>query len=167
MHSCLSPCGDEDMTPNNIAGMAFNGGLKIVALTDHNSTKNCRAFFSACRRYGLTPVPGAEITTAEDIHIVALFPGLEAAEDFDAALQPYRILYRNKPHIFGEQQIMDAEDNVVGTDEFLLSNATTLPLDSLETLKRDTWFCFTVDLLMVKGISLVMAAPPMKFCPMI
>lgn len=136
MHSCLSPCGDADMTPNNIAGMAFTGGLKIVALTDHNTTKNCRAFCSACRQYGLVPVPGAEITTAEDIHIVALFPSLEQAEAFDAALQPHRILYRNKPEIFGEQQIMDAEDNILGIDEYLLSNATLLPLEEAVALAR-------------------------------
>ena len=58
VHSCLSPCGDDDMTPCNIAGMAFLNGLKIVALTDHNSTKNCPAFFEACLAAG---VPFAEI----------------------------------------------------------------------------------------------------------
>ena len=136
IHSCLSPCGDDDMTPANIAGMAFTCGLKIVALTDHNTTKNCRAFFTACRSYGLVPVAGAEITTAEDIHIVALFPSLERAEEFDAALQPHRILYKNRPEIFGEQRIMDAEDNLLGIDEYLLSNATLLPLEEAVALAR-------------------------------
>ena len=46
VHSCLSPCGDDDMTPGNIAGMAVVNGLQIVALTDHNSTKNCPAFYA-------------------------------------------------------------------------------------------------------------------------
>lgn len=136
VHSCLSPCGDNDMTPANIAGMAFTCGLNVVALTDHNTTKNCRAFCAACRGYGITPIPGAEITTAEDIHIVALFPSLERAEAFDAALQQYRILYKNKPQIFGEQRIMDEEDNVLGIDEYLLSNATLLPLEEAVALAR-------------------------------
>ncbi|MBQ9121496.1 MAG: PHP domain-containing protein [Clostridia bacterium] len=136
VHSCLSPCAENDMTPANIAGMAFTCGLKIVALTDHNTTKNCRAFCTACRKYGLIPVPGAEITTAEDIHIVALFPSLDQAEAFDAELQPHRILYRNKPEIFGEQQIMDEEDNILGIDEYLLSNATLLPLEEAVALAR-------------------------------
>ncbi|MBO5111584.1 MAG: PHP domain-containing protein [Clostridia bacterium] len=136
IHSCLSPCGDDDMTPANIAGMAFTCGLKIVALTDHNTTKNCRAFFTACHQYGLIPVAGAEITTAEDIHIVALFPTLEQAEAFDSALQSHRILYRNRPEIFGEQRIMDAEDHVLGIDEYLLSNATLLPLEDAVSLAK-------------------------------
>ena len=46
-HSCLSPCADNDNTPNNIAGMAYLSGINIVALTDHNTTKNCPAFFAA------------------------------------------------------------------------------------------------------------------------
>ena len=70
VHSCLSPCGDDEMTPCNIAGMAFIAGVKIVALTDHNSCKNCPAFFKACEEYGVTPVAGCELTTAEEIHIL-------------------------------------------------------------------------------------------------
>jgi hypothetical protein len=124
------------MTPANIAGMAFTCGLNVVALTDHNTTKNCRAFCHACRGYGIIPIPGAEITTAEDIHIVALFPSLERAESFDDALQQYRILYKNKPEIFGEQRIMDEEDNILGIDEYLLSNATLLPLEEAVALAR-------------------------------
>ena len=55
LHSCLSPCADDDMTPYNIAGMAMLLGLQLLALTDHNSAKNCPAFFSACREYGSFP----------------------------------------------------------------------------------------------------------------
>jgi len=61
IHSCLSPCGDDDMTPNNIAGMAALKGLNIVALTDHNSTKNCPAFFEACKKQGIIPIAGMEL----------------------------------------------------------------------------------------------------------
>ena len=73
IHSCLSPCGDNDNTPNNIAGMATLCGLNIVALTDHNSCKNCPAFFAAAKKYGIIPIAGMELTTSEDIHIVCLF----------------------------------------------------------------------------------------------
>ena len=78
VHSCLSPCGDDDNTPNNIAGMAKLCGLDIIALTDHNSTKNCPAFFKACEKYGLLPIAGMELTTSEDIHVVCLFERLQA-----------------------------------------------------------------------------------------
>ncbi len=64
LHSCLSPCGDNDMTPNNIAGMAKLNGLNIVALTDHNSVLNTPAFFEAAKRYSIVPVAGMELTTA-------------------------------------------------------------------------------------------------------
>lgn len=126
VHSCLSPCADNDMTPNNIAGMAAIKGLGIVALTDHNSTKNCRAFFAAAKRNGIVPVAGMEMTTAEDIHIVCLFPTLESAEDFDREYQKYRIFYLNRPEIFGDQLILDENDEVIGREENLLLNASTL-----------------------------------------
>ena len=56
IHSCLSPCADEDMTPCNLAGMASLEGIGIAALTDHNTAANCPAFFEACHRYGITPL---------------------------------------------------------------------------------------------------------------
>lgn len=134
IHSCLSPCADNDMTPGNIAGMAAIKGLGIVALTDHNSTKNCRAFFAAARRHGIVPIAGMELTTAEDVHIVCLFPSLEAAEEFDDEYRSFRILYKNRKDIFGDQLILDEEDNVTGEEENLLLNASTLSIDDAERL---------------------------------
>lgn len=49
IHSCLSPCADDDMTPANIAGMALLAGADVAALTDHNSTDNCPAFLPPAR----------------------------------------------------------------------------------------------------------------------
>ena len=70
IHSCLSPCGDNDMTPGNIVGMSLLNGLQIVALTDHNSVKNCPAFFKIAKANGIIPVAGMELTTSEDVHAV-------------------------------------------------------------------------------------------------
>ena len=86
IHSCLSPCGDDDNTPNNIAGMAMLMGLNIVALTDHNTCKNCPAFFTAAAKYGITPIAGMELTTSEDIHVVCLFENLKDAMAFAVAI---------------------------------------------------------------------------------
>ena len=80
MHSCLSPCADDDNTPANIAGMATLAGLEIVALTDHNTTANCPAFFEAAKKLGLIPIAGMELTTSEDIHVVCLFEYLGCLE---------------------------------------------------------------------------------------
>ena len=76
LHSCLSPCGDMDMTPNNIVGMAKLLGLDVIALTDHNSTLNCQAVIKVGKENGLCVIPGMELTTAEEIHVVCLFPTL-------------------------------------------------------------------------------------------
>ncbi len=134
IHSCLSPCADNDMTPGNIVGMATLAGLQIVALTDHNSCRNCPAFFEAAKRQGIIPVAGMELTTAEDIHVVCLFPDLENALRFNDAVDTYRIRIPNRTDVFGEQLLVDAEDRVIGTEDDLLSNATMLALEEVSPL---------------------------------
>ena len=134
IHSCLSPCGDDDSTPDSIAGMGELNGLDIMALTDHNSCKNCPAFFEAALRHGILPVAGMELTTAEDIHMVCLFDTLDSALRFDGEIQNKRILIPNRTDIFGNQLIRDSEDNIIGSEEFLLSNATTISIDEAPSL---------------------------------
>lgn len=118
------------MTPNNIAGMAALAGLQIAALTDHNTTRNCPAFFAAAKQHGIIPVAGAELTTAEDIHLVCLFPDLEAAAAFDGDLQQHRTLIPNRTDIFGDQLILGEKDELLGTEPYLLSNATNISVDA-------------------------------------
>ena len=136
IHSCLSPCADNDMTPHNIAGMAVLAGLQMIALTDHNTVKNCRPFYRACRKQGLVPIAGMELTTAEDIHIICLFESLEAAEAFEDAIADQKIPYKNKKEIFGDQLLVDEQDEVVGEEEYLLINATMLSLENAVELAR-------------------------------
>lgn len=143
VHSCLSPCSDDDMTVNNIAGMAALKGLNIVALTDHNTTANCPAFFTACKKNGIVPIAGMELTTSEEIHIVCLFEKLADAMEFDVDVRTYRLKIKNKAEIFGNQLILDENDNVVGIEEFLLPPATALTLDEAFVLVRThNGFCF-------------------------
>ena len=137
IHSCLSPCGDNDMTPANIAGMAAVKGLQIAALTDHNTTANCPAFFKACKAYGIIPVPGMELTVSEDIHLLCLFSELDAAMEFGDAVHGCVIPIKNRPDIFGHQYIMDEEDPILGEEENLLLNATTLSLEEGTYLCRE------------------------------
>lgn len=143
IHSCLSPCGDDDMTPNNIAGMGVLNGLNIMALTDHNTCKNCPAFFKAAKKNGIIPVAGMELTTAEDIHVVCLFEELETAMAFDEFIQGHRILIPNRTDIFGFQQIMNENDEVIGEEEHLLSNATDIMIDTVyETVTEHGGICY-------------------------
>ena len=134
VHSCLSPCGDNDNTPNNLAGMASLNGVTLMALTDHNSSRNCPAFFKAARRYGIVPVAGMELTTAEDIHVVCLFETLEEALAFNDEVDERRIRIKNREEVFGEQLILDENDEIIGREEDLLINATTISLDEVPAM---------------------------------
>lgn len=134
IHSCLSPCGDNDSTPANIAGICAVNGLDIAALTDHNTAKNCPAFFEAALNYGVLPLAGIELTTAEEIHMVCLFETLEKALAFDDYLQSRRMLIPNRVDIFGDQLICDAEDNVIAREENLLVVATDISFEEAPSL---------------------------------
>ncbi len=137
VHSCLSPCADDDMTPANIAGMAAIKGLQILALTDHNSCKNCPAFFSACRSQGIVPLAGMELSTAEDIHLVCLFENLDDAMSFDKEVEGHLMDIHNKPEIFGNQFILDENDEVKAIEPKLLISATDLYIaDAVDLARR-------------------------------
>ncbi|MBE6559858.1 MAG: PHP domain-containing protein [Ruminococcaceae bacterium] len=129
IHSCLSPCGDDDATPANIAAMAALNGLQIVALTDHNTCRNCPSFFKAAKALGLIPIAGMELTTAEDIHVICLFPTLEQAMAFNDTVDSCRIKIPNKTAVFGHQYLMDEDETILGEEPDLLINATTLSLE--------------------------------------
>ena len=95
IHSCLSPCSDDDSTPDSIAGMGELNGLDIMALTDHNSCKNCPAFFDAAPKHGILPVAGMELTTSEDIHVVCLFEKLDQALSFSSEIENHIVKIKN------------------------------------------------------------------------
>lgn len=136
VHSCLSPCADDDMTPNNIAGMAAIKGLNVLALTDHNSAKNCPAFFEACKRQGIIPIAGIELSTEEDIHLVCLFEFLEDAMRFDVEVSNHVLPIINRPEIFGEQLILDENDELIDKEDLLLISPTDLPIaDAVELVR--------------------------------
>lgn len=134
IHSCLSPCGDDDMTPANIVGMAALKELDLIAVTDHNSCKNCPAVLTLAEAYGLTALPGMELTTSEEVHVVCLFADLQDALAFDEYVYRHLIPFPNNEKIFGKQQIMDVDENVIGTIPNLLINATDISFDDVYEL---------------------------------
>ena len=134
IHTCLSPCGDNEMTPPNIANMAYVKGLDLIAVTDHNSAKNARAVMNAARDLPLTVIPGAELTTAEEIHVVCLLPDADSAEAFDRELETHMPQIPNQPDYFGDQLLMDENENVTGTFPWLLPNALDLSIDAVPAL---------------------------------
>ncbi len=135
IHSVLSPCGDDDMTPNNIVNMALICGLDMIAVSDHNTAGNVGAVMAAGKRVGITVVPAMELETMEEIHVLCLFPTLEALETFEKEqVAPSLPPVLNKSEIFGKQQRMNSEDEVIGEDPRYLINATAISLDGLPAL---------------------------------
>lgn len=134
IHTCLSPCGDALMTPPNIANMAYVKGLDIIAITDHNSARNARAVMRAAKDLPLTVIAGIEATTAEEIHVVCLFPDADSAEKAGAELEKHLPPIQNRPEYFGEQVIMDENEEVSGEFPLLLPNALDISIDDLPKL---------------------------------
>ncbi|MBR4342932.1 MAG: PHP domain-containing protein [Lachnospiraceae bacterium] len=132
IHTCLSPCGDNDMTPANIIGMAALKGLEAVAITDHNSSLNCRAAMKLGEENGILVIPGMELTTEEEAHVLCLFYTLEEALAFSehvySCLQPVK----NNPTVFGHQYICDEDENITGEIENLLINATSIGFSDVD-----------------------------------
>lgn len=131
IHSCLSPCGDKDMLPSNIVGMAMLKQLDVIAVTDHCSCLNCPAVAKLAAAYGITALFGMELTTEEEVHVLCLFDTLEKAMDFGSYVRTQYLDIMNVPEIFGEQLIMDEDDNVIGKEDILLINATQIGFEQV------------------------------------
>ncbi|HEX3026000.1 MAG TPA: PHP domain-containing protein [Clostridia bacterium] len=134
IHSCLSPCGDADMTPNNMVNMAKLNGLDAIAITDHNTCKNCGAAVKAGERAGLLVIPGMELCTREEIHVICLFPDVERAESFAGFIYDRLPGIPNRSDIFGDQLVLDDMDRVTGSEEKMLLNAVDIGVDSVKAL---------------------------------
>lgn len=134
IHSALSPCAENDMTPVNIVAYAKLNGLDMVAISDHNAIQNVEVALKAGEAFGVTVVPAIEVQTAEDIHVLCLFETYADLKAFYAGLEFAKI--KNKPEIFGEQLILDEDDNVVGQLEDLLLVSSTVSSRALPYLAR-------------------------------
>ena len=130
-HSCLSPCGSLDMSPRRMLEIAASRKLKVMALTDHNSSLNCPAFAKLCPQFGIIPIFGMEATTSEEIHALCLFTSLEASLAFNEYAYSILTPFLNNPERTGDQVYVDAEDNVEGEVEYYLVNPLDLSIESL------------------------------------
>lgn len=130
-HSCLSPCGSLEMSPRLLASRARERGVRLLALTDHNSSLNCPAFAAACRAEGLIPLFGMEATVMEEVHVLCLFVSLDAALAFSAEWYGLLPPVPNDPARLGDQVYVDEEENIVGEVEKFLGVAADVPLGEL------------------------------------
>ena len=137
MHSCLSPCADDDMTPANICGMAYIKGLQAIAVTDHNTGRNLPYVKEAADHYGLIFLPGMEITTKEEVHLLGYFKDVETAVEVGEIFSSHLPPMKNKPDFFGNQLVMNTDDEVVDIEDRLLIGATDLDLEECTRIIRE------------------------------
>src|SRR5215471_13981578 len=130
-HSCLSPCGSLDLSPKRLLELGAARGLKLMALTDHNSSLNCPAFAKLCPRYGIIPIFGMEATTSEEIHVLCLFTSLEASLAFNEYAYSILTPFLNNPERTGDKVYVDEEDNIEGEVEYYLINPIDLSIDNI------------------------------------
>lgn len=130
-HSCLSPCGSLDLSPRVLAERAAARGVRLLALTDHNSALNCPAFAAACGRTGIIPLFGMEATTREEVHVLCLFGALDAALAFGERLYGLLPRFPNDPERMGDQVYVDEDDGIEGEVEHYLGAALDLGIDDI------------------------------------
>lgn len=136
VHTCLSPCADDSLTPAMAVGMAKLAGAELIAVTDHNSACNLPAAQAACRAYGLRLLPGIEVNTAEEIHLLCYFPNVQTALDFGDILYQALPDLPYDPQIWGRQLVMDEEDHILGEVKKLLTGAVHLSIAETAALCR-------------------------------
>jgi PHP family Zn ribbon phosphoesterase len=130
IHTCLSPCTELDMSPRVILTSAEKKGIDIVGICDHNSTENSPAVIKAAAKTRLSVIPGLEVTSREEVHVLALFDQVEAA------LKLQEHVYANLPgendeDAFGRQVIVNEKEEVEGFSQRLLIGATTIPIEEV------------------------------------
>jgi hypothetical protein len=130
-HSCLSPCGSLDLSPRVITETAAAKGVRVLALTDHNTSLNCPAFAVHCGRLGIIPLFGLEATTQEEVHILCLFAQLDAALAFGEYIYSMIMPFPNDPEKTGDQVYVDENDNIEGELEYFLPGAVDISLEAL------------------------------------
>jgi len=141
IHSCLSPCADDDMTPVNIVAFASLGGLDAIAIADHNAIENVEVAIKAGEAFGVTVVPALELQTSEEIHIVCMFESFSDLKAFRDSINLIRV--PNNSKVFGNQLIVDEDDNIIDTlPDLLLMNTDIGSYGVLERVKEYNGICF-------------------------
>jgi PHP family Zn ribbon phosphoesterase len=130
IHTCLSPCCDGEMRPKRIIERCREQGLDIIAVCDHNSAGNAVAVIQAGKQHGIHVLPGMEVCSREEVHILTIFKDMEQA----LAMQAYvyeHLPGNNPPGVFGDQILVDENDQKIGENTRMLIGATELGLHDI------------------------------------
>lgn len=136
IHTCLSPCGELEMSPKGIVEEALRKEIDIIAICDHNSAENVPAVIEAARGRGLKVLPGIEITTREEVHITGLFDSY--ADVLEVQEFAYARLHgENDEAAFGMQPVVSAQGEVLSLNPRLLIGAADMSVeDAVEQIHR-------------------------------
>lgn len=136
IHTALSPCGADEMTPINIVNMAELLEAKVLAITDHNSSENIESVIRAAVGKNLLIIPGMEVTTKEEVHILCLFKNVYDIKEFQRVVDEKLPDTANRPEVFGHQYIMDWQGRVLKEKKPLLLNAVQLTVEETVGLTK-------------------------------
>jgi PHP family Zn ribbon phosphoesterase len=136
IHSTLSPCAALEMSPSAIIRRARELALDIIAITDHNSVENGFTAAGLGEKAGVKVLLGMEAQTREDVHVLCLFEDRRQAGRFNEIIYSLLPDVGNNPDFFGDQVVVDDQDNIVRQEEKLLLNALDLPLVELLEMVR-------------------------------
>lgn len=136
IHSALSPCADNDMTPNNIINMAKIKGLNVISITDHNSTLNLKEFSEVAKHLGILFIPGVEIETCEEVHVLLYFKDFSVVEEFQEIIEENLPNVVLREDIYGNQFLVDKEDNIVGSYKKLLLQPLNLSISQVYEISK-------------------------------
>lgn len=136
IHSNLSPCGDKDMTPNNIVNMAYIKNLDIISVTDHNSCKNFPAVKKLCNKKNITVIPGLEVNSKEEVHLLCYFKDYKNCSEFSDIIYQSLPKIKNKSKIFGEQLIYNDKDEIIEKENILLTGASKYSINEIINLVK-------------------------------
>jgi len=128
IHTCLSPCAEVTMSPKRIALRALRKKLDMIGICDHNSAENVRASVAAALPKGVAALPGMEVTTREEVHVLALFDEAAQALELQSAVYARLTPGTNDDKLFGLQVVANEFDEVDGFNQRLLIAATNLNL---------------------------------------
>ena len=133
-HTVLSPCAELEMTPANIMARAAAEGIEIVGITDHNSAANLRAAEYQAERFGLELLPGIEITSTEDIHLLAFFESVEIAEKVADRIGQKLFKREYNPERIGYQIVVNQDDEFSEVIDYFLPAAVGLGINEIDSL---------------------------------
>jgi hypothetical protein len=130
VHTVLSPCADVEMIPPLIIQSALDLGIDLLAITDHNSTANISAVQEAAAESGIVVLPGMELQTKEEVHMLCLFDSLAQVLSFQQIIDPLLPPIQNDPDHFGEQFIVDSTGDYIRSEKRLLLASANISLDN-------------------------------------